>query len=120
MLLILIAPLVLYSLAPPGPLREGDTVFSDGEQRVTMVGAGEASSLEPLRRCLLDPGSPLIVIETPIDRQDGLLLAQVQGNPSRESPFCQPHARVLLNLHQTFQKPDVFRNYRDTWRAWFK
>jgi hypothetical protein len=106
--IILGAPLVLYSLAPSGPLREGDTVFSDGEQRVRLNRPVEGQQFQPGEICLLDPNSPLIIIQGPNDRPDGAILAHVQGHPAEEWPFCPLHAEVLLDTHQVFQKPEVF------------
>lgn len=105
---ILGAPLVLYSLAPTGPLREGDTVFSDGQQRVQFSKPGAGQPLQPDNTCLLDPGNPLIVTVGPNNRPDGSIVAHVQGRPAIEWPFCPPHAEVLLKPRQIFQKPAVF------------
>ncbi|ALA56824.1 hypothetical protein [Nitrospira moscoviensis] len=110
---ILLAPLVLYSLAPSGPLREGDTIFSEGQQRVLLRTASGASSLQEGEICLLDPGNPLIIIGTPGDQPDEAILAQVQGNPAIEWPFCPPHAEVLLKAHQIYQKPDVLKQAQE-------
>lgn len=110
--IILIAPALLYSLAPTGPLREGDTIFSQGQQRVTIAESGGQSS--PNRDiCLLDPGNPLIIVQRAPERPDGRLLAEVQGNSSVEWPFCPPHTPVLVRPDQMFQKPDFFGNLKD-------
>lgn len=113
-LVILVAPVVLYSLAPTGPLREGDTVFSDGQQQVQLAGSSAASESGQLETCLLDPDNPLIILQRPSERSDKTILAQVQGNPAIEWPFCPPHAEVLLQAHQIFQKPDVFVRVKET------
>lgn len=102
---ILGVPLVLYSLAPTGPLREGDTAFSDGQQRVHLTTATTERRLRPGDTCLLDPNSPLIIVHTPNGQPDGSITALVQGNPATEWPFCPLHAEVLLKAHQLFQKP---------------
>jgi hypothetical protein len=107
--LILGAPLVMYSLAPPGPLRNGDTVFSDGEQRVRLAITATNMHQQPGEICLLDPNSPLILVDVPNSEPDGSLLAQVQGTPAAEWPFCPLHAEVLLKTHQLFQKPALLR-----------
>ena len=106
-LLILFAPVLLYSLAPTGPLREGDTIFADGQQLVQLSEPAHAVSLEKHETCLLDPGNPLIIIQRPTEEPNRSILAQVQGNPVVEWPFCHLHAEVLLLPHQIFQKPDV-------------
>lgn len=35
--LMLIVPIVLHSIAPAGPIREGDTVFTDGSMKVPLA-----------------------------------------------------------------------------------
>lgn len=103
--IILGAPLVLYSLAPTGPLREGDTAFSDGQQRVHLATSTTSPRLQAGETCLLDPNSPLIVVQIPDGQADASIVAQVQGNPATEWPFCPLHAEVLIKAHQLFQKP---------------
>lgn len=111
--IILVAPLVLYSLAPAGPIREGDTVFSQGEQQVrirhaTIDRPGQADDI-----CLLDPNSPLIVLRSSSGPTDDSIIAQVQGSPVGEWPFCPVHTEVLLKTRQVFQKPAMFSIVRD-------
>ena len=104
-ILIVVTPLILYSLAPAGPIRAGDTVFSEGQQRVSIHQL--ASGQEILdKTCLLDPNSPLIVIDT--SPADGWIIAEVQGDPADEWPFCPVHAEVVLKPFQVFQKPGLF------------
>ena len=105
---ILGAPLVLYSLAPTGPLREGDTVFSDGQQHVRLSRAATELSLHPDDTCLLDPDNPLIILQGPDHRPAGSMVAQVQGRPAVEWPFCAPQVEVLIRTTQVSQKPAVF------------
>jgi hypothetical protein len=119
MLIVLLAPLLLYSLAPTGPIRAGDTVFSDGQQRALLSRPTLSHPVQGDEVCLLDPDSPLIVIENSTDEPDGFITAEVQGNPSAEWPFCQVHAEVRLNLHQVFQKPAVLGTVRDMLMRWF-
>ena len=111
-IIILGAPLVLYALAPTGPIREGDTVFSEGEQLV-QIHLSTTNQQNKADMCLLDPNSPLIVLQTLTDQPDGSIIAHVQGNPSGEWPFCPVHIEVLLKLHQVFQKPAVFGTVRE-------
>ena len=112
-LIILLAPLVLYSLAPTGPIREGDTVFSEGQQQVTIQQTTSGREAKD-NTCLLDPNSPLIVVHTANTDVAGSIVAHVQGNPSGEWPFCPVHAEVVVKPHQVFQKPAVFGTIRET------
>ena len=116
MAIILLAPLVLYSLAPTGPIREGDTVFSEGQQRARFVTSARDKSDET---CLLDPNSPLIILHAPNEQADSSIIAEVQGNPSVEWPFCPVHAEVRLSLHQVFQKPAMLGAVREMLVRWF-
>ena len=118
-LVILGAPLVLYSFAPTGPVREGDTVFSEGEQQVQIRQAATDQSDKKDNTCLLDPNSPLIVLHASTDQGDGSIIAHVQGNPADEWPFCPVHAEVILKTHQIFQKPAVLGTLREVLVGWF-
>lgn len=111
--IILTAPLVLYSLAPTGPLRECDTVFSAGQQQVRIENTTADKPNGMNDTCLLDPNSPLIVIHTPNTDDDHSIVAEVQGNPADEWPFCPVHAEVRVKNHQIFQKPAVFDSVRE-------
>jgi hypothetical protein len=119
MLVILGAPLVLYSFAPTGPIREGDTIFSEGEQQAQIRHAATDQSGKADNTCLLDPNSPLIVLHTSTDQADGSIIAHVQGNPADEWPFCPIHTEVILKTHQVFQKPAIFGTVREILVGWF-
>ena len=119
MLIILLAPIILYSFAPAGPIRIGDTVFSDGQQRAHLTKPIASLAPQPDETCLLDPNSPLIVLESSTGDPDGFIKAEVQGSPAPEWPFCPVHAEVRLTLHQVFQKPAVLGTVRDTLLKWF-
>jgi hypothetical protein len=119
-LFMVVTPLVIYSQAPPGPIREGDTIFSDGSVTVPLA--------NPLRygrerfdgSCLLDPDDPLMVMTGPGERADELILAKVQGKTVIEWPFCPPQAEVLLLRHQIIQKPDLLGRAMMRFLDWFK
>ena len=118
-LVILGAPLVLYSFAPTGPIREGDTVFSEGEQQVQIRHAATDQSGKTDNTCLLDPNSPLIILHASTDQADASIIAHVQGNPTDEWPFCPVHTEVVLEAHQVFQKPAIFGTVREILVGWF-
>lgn len=105
---VLAAPLILYSQAPSGPLRTGDTIFSQGQQDVRISTPLSVLGENVRNTCLLDPGNPLIILELPHEDLDGDILATVQGNPDAEWPFCPLHAQVLIKPRQIFQKPDFW------------
>ena len=105
-LVILATPLILYSLAPSGPLRTGDTIFSQGQQQVHIAAPGSTVGPQIRETCLLDPDNPLVILELQDERGDGKILAAVQGNPVSEWPFCPPHSQILVSAQQISQKPD--------------
>lgn len=116
--IIIVAPIALYSLAPTGPLREGDTIFSQGEQRAQIAKSSTDPSLE--NTCLLDPGTPLVIIQRAADRVEGDILGQVQGKSTVEWPFCPPHAEVRLRESQISQTPDFITGVKRTISSWVR
>lgn len=111
--IILFVPLVLYSWAPTGPIRDGDTVFSEGQQHVQIRHPATGQEAEDTT-CLLDPNGPLIVVHSLNTGTDGsIIIAEVQGNPAGKWPFCPVHAEVIVKTHQVFQKPAVFGTVRE-------
>jgi hypothetical protein len=85
---ILDAPLVLYSLAPTGPIREGDTMFSNRQQQVRLSKPLMDPRAQPDDTCLLDPDSPLIIAHVSDDQADPSIATYVQGNQAGDWPFC--------------------------------
>ncbi|MGC4097321.1 MAG: hypothetical protein QM706_09410 [Nitrospira sp.] len=111
--IILVAPLVLYSFAPTGPIRDGDTVFSSGEQRARIHSPASRHPAGKEETCVLDPDSPLIVLQSARDQTDASIIAEVQGNSAGEWPFCPVHTEVIVHTQQIFQKPAVFGSLRE-------
>lgn len=108
----LMVPLALYSLAPSGPLREGDTIFSDGQQQATLPMPQPTHAPALNTTCLLDPQAPLIIVQRPSDRPDGTILALVQGSSASEWPFCHPQTEVVLKPHQIVQETEPLGEIR--------
>lgn len=110
---ILVAPMVVYSLAPAGPIREGDTVFSNGSHKVELSEPDRYKNVGYEHTCLLDPKDPLIVTHGPGDEGNGTMIAQVQGKSRLEWPFCPPQAEILLKPHQFEQKSSLLQDIKD-------
>ncbi len=117
---ILLAPMVLYSLAPAGPVREGDTVFSNGSHKVPLFQPDRYRQVGYESTCVLDPKDPLIVLQTPVEGPEGVILVQVQGKSRLEWPFCPPQAELLLKPHQVTQKLNLLQDVVDSVRRMFK
>jgi hypothetical protein len=111
---IVVAPMVMYSMAPAGPIREGDTVFSNGSHKVHLSDPRRYQTIGYEDTCLLDPKDPLIVTQGPTDEAGGTMIAQVQGKSRIEWPFCPPQAEILIKPHQFLQKPALLQDIRDS------
>ncbi len=111
--IILIAPMVLYSIAPSGPIREGDTIFSNGAHKVNLFQPDRYQRVGFESTCILDPKDPLIVLQTPSEGPDGVILAQVQGKSRVEWPFCPPQAELLIKPSQVMQKVNLLQDLAD-------
>lgn len=110
---IILTPMVLFSLAPEGPIREGDTVFSTGAHKVSLYHPERHRQAGYDSTCLLDPKDPMIVLQTPPEGSDEDLLAQVQGKSAIEWPFCPPQAELLIKRYQVTQQPSLLQDFRD-------
>lgn len=110
---IVLTPMLLYSLAPDGPVREGDTVFSTGAHKVPLYQADRYREQGYEATCLLDPKDPLIVTHAPEEGSDDLIIAQVQGKTRIEWPFCPPQAELLIKRHQVTQQPSLLQDLKD-------
>ena len=58
---IILTPMLLYSLAPEGPIREGDTVFSSGAHKVSLFEPDRYRQAGYEATCMLDPKDPLLL-----------------------------------------------------------
>lgn len=87
-------------------------MFSEGQQQVQIRSFARSQGTKD-NTCLFDPNSPLIIVHSPNLDTGDYMIAQVQGNPVGEWPFCTVHTEVLLKTHQVCQKPAVLRAVRD-------
>lgn len=117
---IVLTPMVLYSIAPDGPIREGDTVFSNGSHKVPLFQPDRYQQAGYESTCLLDPKDPLIVTHSPVEGSDDTIIAQVQGKSRLEWPFCPPQAELLVKRHHITQQPSLLQDLKDGVRRLFK
>jgi hypothetical protein len=116
---IIVAPMIMYSLAPEGPIGEGDTVFSNGSHKVQLSDPARYKEIGFENTCMLDPKDPLIVTREPTPA-DGTLIALVQGKSKIEWPFCPPQAEILIKPHQYLQKPNLLQDIKDSFIRVFR
>ena len=117
---IIVAPMIMYSFAPDGPIGEGDTVFSNGSHKVHLSDPARYKEIGYENTCVLDPKDPLIVTHEPTDAADGAMIAQVQGKNKIEWPFCPPQAEILIKPHQFLQKPNLLQDIKDSFMRVFR
>lgn len=106
----LFIPIVLYSVAPEGPIRAGDTVFSNGRYTVILSHPTEYQRAGYETTCVLELQDPLIVITRP-SQVDDPFRVQVQGKSQMELPFCPPHAEVVVKPHQVVQTKNAVTDF---------
>ena len=116
---IVLTPLALYSISLDGPIREGDTVFSNGSYKVPLFQPDRYRQLGYDSTCVLDPKDPLIVMhfsaEGPVDE----IITEVQGKNKIEWPFCPPQAELLVKRHHITQQPNMLQDLADGLRRLF-
>ncbi|MBP8117320.1 MAG: hypothetical protein KAY09_06250 [Nitrospira sp.] len=111
---IILTPMLLYSIAPEGPIREGDTIFSNGAHKVTLFEPARYRQAGYEATCMLDPKDPLLVTHPPSEDESGeVIIAQVQGKRTIEWPFCPPQAELLVKRHHISQQPSILQDIRD-------
>ncbi len=104
---------ILYAVSPVGPIREGDVVFADGKQRVYLADPAHYHAAGYQTHCYLEPREELVVLQRPMDRQDGAVKARFEGKTTLEVPFCPPQAEVLVKPHQIVQKVGLWEGWKD-------
>jgi hypothetical protein len=109
---IILSPMLLYSLAPEGPIREGDTVFSSGAHKVSLFEPDRYRQAGYEATCMLDPKDPLIVTHSPSEDESGeVIIAQVQGKSTIECRFARRKRNFSSNDTTSPNSPASFRTY---------
>jgi hypothetical protein len=111
---MLIVPAILYSMAPEGPIREGDTVFGSGRHMVVLAHPTDYERAGYENTCVLEFRDPLLVMSRPAEPSAAPFRAQIQGKTKLEFPFCPPQAEVILKPYQVFQKPNLLTDLKDS------
>jgi hypothetical protein len=117
---MLIVPAILYSMAPAGPIREGDTVFGSGRHTVVLAHPTDYQRAGYENTCVLEFRDPLLVMSRPAESPAGPFRAQIQGKTKLEFPFCPPQAEVILKPYHVIQKPDLLTDLKESLTQLFK
>ncbi|MDH5427013.1 MAG: hypothetical protein OEZ57_01945 [Nitrospirota bacterium] len=110
---VLLVPVLLYSVGPEGPLKVGDVVFSTDRHRVKFVDATLAQTQGYQEFCILESRVQLVVQSTePIT--GGTVVAEPIGVETNEVPYCPPRTSVFLHPYQATLKANIWGGLRDT------
>lgn len=117
---LLIVPAILYSMAPAGPIREGDTVFGSGRHMVVLAHPTNYQGVGYESTCVLEFRDPLLVMSRPAESLAAPFRVQIQGKTKLEFPFCPPQAEVILRPYHVFQKMNLLTDLKDSLTPIFK
>ena len=92
---IVFTPMVLYSIAPDGPIREGDTVFSNGAHKVPLFQPDRYRPTGFDSTCLLDPKDPLIVTHSQAEGPEDDLSPRCKGRAPSNGRSARPKQNSL-------------------------
>lgn len=113
-LALMLVPILLYSMVPEGPVKEGDLVFSTGRHRVPFIDASPYRQLGYQGLCVIGPREQLMVLRRLPADPEGRLVARPITTVRRGVPFCPPKAEVLLKPHQANLKIDIWGGIEDS------
>ena len=112
-LTVLLIPVLMYTMGPEGPIKNGDVVFSTGQHRVYFEDSHVYKAFGYPDYCILESRDQLLVLESASTRSDGTLVAQPLGGDLREFPACPTSARLKLRSHQLTLKADMWGELTD-------
>lgn len=110
---VLLVPILLYSVGPEGPLKLGDVVFATDRHRVKFVDPTLPQTQGSQDFCILESRLQLVVQN--IDAMPGRsMVAEPIGVETSEVPYCPPRTSVFLQPYQATLKANLWRGLRDT------
>jgi hypothetical protein len=109
---VLLVPVLLYSVGPEGPMKVGDVVFSTDRHRVKFVDPTLPQTQRYHDFCILESRVQLVVqnIDTMPDRS---MVAEPIGVRMGEVPYCPPRTPVFLHPNQATLKANLWGGLRD-------
>jgi hypothetical protein len=108
-IMMLMIPVVLYTIVPEEPIKEGMIVYASATHRAYFEEPERYRSIGYAAFCILEPQVPLVVIRT---ASDGSLVARSDTKSRMEAPFCPPHALVTLQMHQIIHKQNLWLEFK--------
>jgi hypothetical protein len=109
---VLLVPVLLYSVGPEGPMKVGDVVFATDRHRVKFVDPTLPQTQGYQDFCILESRVQLVVQN--IDAMPGRsMVAEPIGVRPSEVPFCPPRTPVFLHPYQVTLKANLWGGLRD-------
>ena len=113
MVVVLLVPVVLYSVGPEGPLKVGDVVFATDRHRVKFADPTIPRTQGYQDFCILESRVQLVVQK--MEAMSGSsMVAEPIGVETSEVPYCPPRTAVFLQPYQVTLKADLWGGLRDT------
>lgn len=113
MVVVLLVPVVLYSVGPEGPLKVGDVVFATDRHRVKFVDPTIPRTQGYQDFCILESRVQLVVQK--MEAMSGSsMVAEPIGVEKIDVPYCPPRTSVILEPHQATLRADLWGGFRDT------
>lgn len=110
---VLLVPVLLYTIGPEGPLKVGDVVFATDRHRVKFVDPTFPQTQGYQDFCILESRVQLVVQN--IDTMPGRsMVAEPIGVETSEVPYCPPRTSVFLQPYQATLKANLWGGLRDT------
>jgi hypothetical protein len=115
-IMMLMIPVVLYTIVPEEPIKEGMIVYASATHRAYFEEPERYRNMGYAAFCILEPQLPLVVIRT---ASDGSLAARSDTKSRAEVPFCPPHAVVTVQMHQIIHKQSLWIELKHVLASFF-
>ena len=110
---VLLVPIILYSIGPEGPFKVGDVVFATDRHRVKFVDPTILTGYGYQDFCILESRVQLVVQEVSAT-SGGAMIAEPIGVGNINLPYCPPRTSIFLSPYQATLKADLWGGLRDT------
>ena len=112
-LALMLVPVLLYSMVPEGPVKEGDLVFATDRHRVALMDPAAFHHLGYEGSCLIERREQLLVLRRVPGEPERTVIARPISTARRGAPFCPPEAELFLKPHQASLKIDLWASIED-------
>jgi hypothetical protein len=112
-IVVLLVPVVLYSIGPEGPLKVGDVVFATDRHRVKFIDPILPQTQGYQDFCILEARVQLVLKKMEASPGSSMV-AEPIGVEKIDVPYCSPRTSVILEPYQATLKADLWGGFRGT------